>query len=254
MSEFKNVIVLAAMPEEEASLIKELGAGFVGQRTFGKRLRIAANDFRVGDVEVTVAQSGMGTVNAALTLHSIVENRHDRAPVDAVLLLGVGGSIVPGLEIGELVLSTAVYQHDYLSSLDFGDARMLPGDIIFTAEQACGYDSLTAADGRLVDMVASSVREIPVRKGVVVSGNEFVGTLARKRHLNSLCPGSLLADMEAAGVAQFCRKLEIPFVVAKTVADRLEPDGTIESDFRACLEFAARNAAIVLKDFLEADR
>lgn len=251
MSRFKNLIVLAAMAEEEASLLSELGAGFVGQRTFGKRLPAVAKDFRLGDVEVIVARSGMGMVNAALTLQTLVENQ---PAADAVMLLGVGGSIVPGLEIGDLVLSTAVLQHDYFASHDFGDARMLPGDIIYTEEQAKVYDALTPADRRLVEMIGSSVKEIPVHEGVVVSGNEFVGTAARKRFLSSLCKDSLLVEMEAAGVAQVCRKLNLPFVVVKTVADRLEPDGTIASDFRSCLDAAARNAAIVLKDFLEADR
>jgi adenosylhomocysteine nucleosidase len=85
----------------------------------------------------------------------------------------------------------------------------------------------------------------------VLSGNEFVGTLDRKRAIAALHGEALLVDMEAAGVAQIAHRIGLPFVVAKTVSDRLQPDGTIESDFRRCLEAAARNAASVLRKLSE---
>ncbi len=254
MKKFKNILVLAAMAEEEAAIRSLLADNYVGGRSFGKHLQIHAHDFRVGDIEIIVAQSGIGKVNAALAVNTIVENQPLERKIDAVILLGVGGSIVSGLEIGDLVLSTAVLQHDYFGSLEFGDVRMLPGDLILRREETVGYQATMAADQDLVEMIAKSVFELPVHKGVVVSGCEFAGTVARKRALHALCDGALLVEMEAAGVAQICRKLNLPFVVVKTVADRLNPDDSIETDFVSCLQLAARNAAIVLKDFLAIDQ
>jgi len=52
--------------------------------------------------------------------------------------------------------------------------------------------------------------------------------------------------MEGAGVALAADRYGVPFAAAKTVADRLAPDGsTIESDFSLTLRASAAHAAEV---------
>jgi adenosylhomocysteine nucleosidase len=247
MNRFKNILVLAAMAEEEQSILSLLREHHTQSRRFGKRIQVDTHLYRVNDVEVVVAQSGMGGVNAALTILTIAEEH----PIDAVILLGVGGSIVPGLEIGDLVLSSSVVQHDYYSSLDSGDHRMKPGDLILSREQTDGYDITFAADRDLIDSLKTASDQHSIHVGVVMSGGEFVGTHARKKAIQEIHPDALLVDMEAAGVAQVCARLNLPFVVMKTVADRLSPEGNIESDFVACLNAAADNAAAILHSVLK---
>jgi len=247
MNPFKNILVLAAMTEEEQSISKLLREQHVQSPRFGKRIQVDTHLYRVNDVEVLVARSGMGGVNAALTILTITEEH----PIDAVILLGVGGSIVPGLEIGDLVLSNAVVQHDYYSSLDSGDHRMKPGDLILSSKDAEGYDMSFAADRQLIDLLKTASDRHSIHVGVVMSGGEFVGTHSRKKAIQELHPDALLVDMEAAGVAQVCTRLNLPFVVMKTVADRLSPEGNIESDFVACLNAAADNAAAILHSVLK---
>jgi adenosylhomocysteine nucleosidase len=251
MKKPKHILVLAAMKEEELSISRLLQAQHIQTHYFGKKLVVEANRYHINDTEVLVAQSGMGGVNAALTIHSIAEEH----PIDAVILLGVGGSIVPGLQIGDLVLSSAVVQHDYYSSLDCGHHRMKPGDLILSKDQVEGYDFSYPANRDLMDMLLGSLNRESISHaihvGVVMSGGEFVGTHDRKKAIQLLHPDAKLVDMEAAGVAQICARLNLPFVVMKTVADRLSPEGKIESDFIACLNAAADNAAAILHAFLK---
>jgi adenosylhomocysteine nucleosidase len=242
----KNLLLLTAMAEEESALLTELGPHRFESKTVSARLGIAVKQTQIGERTLMVARSGMGTVNAALTVATIVE----RCQVDAVILLGVGGALKAELAIGDLVVSRQVMQHDYFSSLDFGHPRMLAGELILNQADADSSSALISADAKLVEWVRCAKTDHPIHLGTLLSGNEFVGTLERKKAIASLHGEALLVDMEAAGVAQVATRLGVPFVVAKTVADRLHADGSIESDFRRCLDSAALNGASVLRSLL----
>jgi 5'-methylthioadenosine/S-adenosylhomocysteine nucleosidase len=236
----QHLLVLAAMNEEETALVAELGSDFTSE-SVSRSLGMTLKQWKTGQGTVCVARSGMGNVNSALTLAMIA----DRRPVDAVLLLGVGGALIPSLDVGDLVVSSRVLQHDYFASLDFGHPRMRAGEIVYSPEQAAAHVATMEADEQLVRRVLNAVPGS--RRGTVLSGSEFVGTVERKRAIAALHEEALLVEMEAAGVAQVSGRLGLPFAVAKTVADRLQPDGTIESDFRATLEAACKNAALALR-------
>jgi 5'-methylthioadenosine/S-adenosylhomocysteine nucleosidase len=243
---FRDLLVLAAMEEEERAIAEALDSFPSASGTFGTRLRIPYRRFTVGSTHVTLVRSGIGPVNAALAVVIVAEH----SDVDGVFLFGVGGAVSPELAIGDIVFGTHVLQHDSFSSLDFGHAHMPSGEYILSQEDADRISPLRAAD---VDTLASLEKVFGTKRfhrGVVLSGNEFVGTVARKAAIAALHPEALLVDMEAAGVAHAAGRLGIPFLVAKTVSDRLAPDGSIESDFRKCLEFAAVNAAEALRILL----
>jgi adenosylhomocysteine nucleosidase len=243
-----HLLIIAAMDEEESALLSALGTATFELKVISPRLGISLKEAQIGFKTVMIARSGMGTVNAALTVALIAE----RWRVDAVLLLGVGGALTEDLAIGDVVISRQVMQHDYFSSLDFGHPRMLPGQVIFNFEEARAHRALIDADPDLVAWVERNMSEQGARTGTLLSGNEFVGTLERKKAIAALHGEALMVDMEAAGVAQVCQKLALPFVVIKTVADRLHADGSIESDFRASLTASAKNASLVLRGLLRA--
>jgi adenosylhomocysteine nucleosidase len=241
-------LILAAMPEEENALLEELGGAQAFElTTLDTRLGLSVREPRnkPHKHDFLIARSGIGPVNAALTAALITEAR---PKIDAIVLLGVGGALAPELRIGELVISSEVLQHDSFSSLDFVSPRMLAVHFILNEKDAAAHRPAIQADRGLAAWLQSAVPHAHL--GAVLSGSEFVGTVARKRAIADLHERALLVDMEAAGVAQVATRLGIPFVVAKTVADRLCPDGSIESDFRACLDAAARNAASVLRRLL----
>jgi adenosylhomocysteine nucleosidase len=233
-------LFLAAMEEEERAILDRLGALRCHEWTASDRGRVKGLRFQLPEGQLTVVRTGVGVVNAALALALACE--HGRP--DAVLLLGVGGALSPELSIGDLVVSRSVFQHDSLSTLDSGDFRKRSGEIVLSDRDARRARPHCAADRRLHDWIRA---EFPrARSGTLISGNEFVGRVKRKRELAELAPDALLVDMEGAGVALVADRYGIPFVAAKTVADRLAPDGrAIESDFALCLESSAAHAAEV---------
>jgi 5'-methylthioadenosine/S-adenosylhomocysteine nucleosidase len=248
---FKNLLFLAAMDEELDALLAVMADYPAREKVFSKTFDVRARQFELGGGRsVSIARSGVGSVNAALTAGMILE----QAPMEAVFLFGVGGALSSGLDIGDLVVSESVVQHDSFSSLESGDHRMRPGSFILSAKDAFGHEHWITADQGLVDLVYLSASKIGgrVHLGTVLSGGEFVGRSERKRFLSGLHPEALLVDMEAAGVAQIASRAGIPFVVAKTVSDRLSPDGSIAGDFERCLRSAAANVAGVMREVLSA--
>jgi adenosylhomocysteine nucleosidase len=240
----RAILVIIAMEEEEKAIFEVLGKSRFSKTVVSSRLGIAASEASLGGVSVTVVRTGMGPVNAAVCT-ALILNEHR---IDAILLLGVGGALSSKLGIGQLVVADSVLQHDYFSSLSFGDVRMKPGELLLREQDAAGYSPFHTPDPSLVELLRESS---PCEIGTVLSGNEFVGTTERKRAIAKLSNNSQLVDMEAAGIAQVARRFDVPFAVAKTVADRLNPDGSIETDFELCLDSAARNAAVVLASMLE---
>ena len=51
--------------------------------------------------------------------------------------------------------------------------------------------------------------------------------------------------MEASAIAFIAKQYQCPFIVAKTVSDRLHSDGSISSDFSTFLTTASSNAAAI---------
>ena len=242
MALFPRLLVLAAMKEELDAVSAVLNEHPVQAARVGRLLQITVYTYTFGARSLRIALSGMGPVNAALTLATIAEH-HD---FDGVILLGVGGALVSGLQVGHAVISKRVLQHDSYSSLDSGDIRMAAGELILSEAEAVSHSPAIPADPGLIELISRSLPPGASSLGAIISGNEFVGTLARKQTLQTLDSEAMLVDMEAAGVAQLSKRLGLPFVVVKTVADRLHADGTIEADFRRCLASASSNAARIL--------
>lgn len=80
-------------------------------------------EYKLGLRRILLAESGVGTVNAALTLSYAC----DRFPVDGVLLLGVAGALTKTLNIGDLVIPEAILQHDCSLTGGEGAGFMAPG-------------------------------------------------------------------------------------------------------------------------------
>ncbi len=210
-----------------------------------KRLGIYAKEYNLKKYKFIVAQSGVGTVNAALTTAFIVE----QYPIDAILLLGVAGALQDFLQIGDIVLASKILQHDSIWSGKEQRILMAPGELFVSLNQKDREKPEFMIDTRFFTSLKSlleSELQSKLNTGSILSGNEFVGDSQRKADLAKIDPNALAVEMEAAGVAQVAKKLRIPFAVIKTIADRLNPAGSINSEYNNFTRLAAKNAARVV--------
>jgi adenosylhomocysteine nucleosidase len=247
----RHWLLLAAMDEEEEAVLEVLKTYPAREWELSPRAGVRGRLFELGDGRrLGLLRTGIGGANAVLATSLACESSEETRP-DAIVLLGVGGALVPELEIGELVVARKVLQHDSLCTFDSGDFLMRSGDLVLTAEQARACDPILPAHAGLVDWLMAEFPD--ARPGTLVSGGEFAGRTGRKSELASLAPDAILVDMEGAGVAWTAARYGVPFVVAKTVADRLEPDGTIGQDFVRCLRSSAGHAAVVARRIAQGD-
>lgn len=242
---YQHWLIIVAMDVEERAVLARLPNH--EPVAINPSLQIQANVSTVADRQVMVAKSGVGLVNAALTTAFIA----DRRPVDIILVLGVAGALHGDLRVGDLVLADRVIQHDAICSSPEGMELMAPGQLHVSLPKEQRPEPSLIPDENvrqwLMNLLARSTDHERVFTGTLVSGSEFVASPTRKRTLAEIKDHVLAVEMEAAGVAQTAQKLGVPFVVAKTIADRLSPEGAIADEYRQFMQRAAENAALIME-------
>jgi adenosylhomocysteine nucleosidase len=197
--------------------------------------RRAGRDFHFGRLDghdVILVRCGIGKVAAATTTAVLL----DAFDASALLFTGVAGGLGRGVCVGDIVVATALLQHDMNAEPLFprwevpltGRARFA-ADPVWSARLARASRTL-AADG--AHAAAAAVHE-----GLVVSGDRFVATHAESDTLRTLLPDALAVEMEGAAVAQVCHDFARPFGVVRTVSDRA--DDAAHVDFQRFIDEVA---------------
>jgi adenosylhomocysteine nucleosidase len=164
----------------------------------------------------------------------------------ALLLTGVAGGLGEGVRVGDIVVATALLQHDMNAEPLFprwevpltGRARF-DADPTWTARLARASRTLAAAD---THAVAATIHQ-----GLILSGDRFVATRAESDQLRALLPDALAVEMEGAAVAQVCHDFGRPFGVVRTISDRA--DDAAHGDFQ---RFVCDVAAPYSRDIVRA--
>jgi nucleoside phosphorylase len=122
------------------------------------------------------------------------------------------------LQLGDLVVSNALYQHDFGTVKPYG----------FVSQQAPKGIHWEPKDFRvlnrqLIDLALSYEHEGPssVHQGVIVSGDQFISSDEKKRWLRKKFEADAV-DMGAAAIGQVCQANEIPFVALRVITDRAD--------------------------------
>ncbi|CAG5085557.1 MTA/SAH nucleosidase [Thermobacillus xylanilyticus] len=210
---FGTVGIIGAMKEEVELLHRNV-------RVTGTRSK-AGIEYVTGELhgkQVIFCRSGVGKVNAAVCTQVLIDQG-----VDCVLFTGVAGALDPGLDVGDIVISTVCQQHDMdVTALGF------PRGVIPFQEQ-----SEFAADDRLVGLAVSAGESLfpgRCRTGKVLSGDQFIASRETVRELRETMGGACV-EMEGAAVAQVCAMNGVPFVIIRSMSDRA--DGGAPDSFEA---------------------
>ncbi len=178
--------------------------------------------------EVVVTKSGVGKVFAAMICQSLI----DRFDVNMVLFTGVGGSLNPNLEIGDVVVSVDSVHHDF-DAIALGFPR---GNISYTNYR------FFKSEKRLVDLaLKTKVGKHKVIAGRILTGDQFLTHKEKQEHsyLTTELKGDCV-EMEGAAVAQVCVMNEIPHLIVRTVSDKA--DGTAVEDYNKFTPLVAHNS------------
>lgn len=222
--------ILGAMDEEIKYLLEDM--------EHSEKAVKAGLDFysgRIGGRDVVVSKCGVGKVNAAVATQLMITEFQ----AGTLLFTGVAGALHPGLEVGDIVISSECMQHDMDCTplgfsrgvIPFQDVSVFPADpqLAALAEKVCGELGVRHVTGR------------------VLSGDQFIASRERVAALRDQLNGAC-AEMEGAALAQVCHMNSIPFLVIRAMSDKA--DGSADVSFNAFTVAASRLSHEILSGIL----
>lgn len=220
----KRIGIIGAMAQEVAAL-----APMLEEHKTHTHAGFTFHLGRLHGAEVTVLQSGIGKVNAAIGTTLLLE----RFQPDAIINTGSAGGFGEELEVGDIVVSSEVRHHD-VDAVVFGyeygqvpnmPAAFLPDEQLVRVAREC----------------ISELGEVRVIEGLIATGDVFMACPALVAQTQARFPSMIAAEMEGAAIAQTCHLYGCPFVITRALSDIAGSDDNHLS-FDAFLEKAAEHS------------
>lgn len=188
-------------------------------------------------VDVVIVRSGIGKVNAGICTQIL----SDLFEVTHIINTGIAGSLDAAIDIGDIVVSTDVLQHD-MDACVFG---YKPGEIPQLGTVSFFADETMA---KLAKCVCEKVNtEIKVFSGRIVSGDQFICEKEVKEKLvQQFQP--LCTEMEGAAIGQAAYLNEIPFVILRAISDKA--DNSAQMDYPVFERKAAEHCAKLVEELV----
>ena len=209
----KTIGIIGAM-EVEVAILKE-------KMEDVRIIKKASMDFYEGILagkKVVVVRSGIGKVNAGICAQILA----DVFSVDAIINTGIAGSLNKNINIGDIVLSTDVVQHD-MDATGFGYRKgQIPQMPVFFFNADDNFRRLAAEVCKEVNP------DIQVFEGRIASGDQFVCDQDVKNRIVSEF-SAYATEMEGAAIGQAAYLNEIPFLVVRAISDKA--DGSAQMDY-----------------------
>lgn len=224
--------IIGAM-EEEVSLLKE-------EMEIKETVEYATMTFCKGVLcgkDVVIVRSGIGKVNAAACTQILV----DKFNVDVLVNTGVAGSLDATIDIGDVVISTDLVEHDMDTSV-FGDPL----------GQVPRMDTFSfPADPVLVEKAVAANQEanpdIRTFTGRIVSGDQFVSSKEVKEKLVNVFQGRC-TEMEGAAISHAAYLNKVSCVIIRAISDKA--DNSAEMDYPTFEKLAIERSVRLMKNLL----
>ena len=224
--------IIGAMEEEVAVLKTSMEVEEV--------VNYASMEFCKGTLcgkQVVIVRSGIGKVNAGICAQILA----DKFNVDKIIHTGIAGSLDAQIDIGDVVVSTDLVEHDMDATL-FGDPL----------GQVPRMDTFSfPADPELVEKAVVANEEanpdIKTFTGRIVSGDQFVSSPEVKEklvaHFQAKC-----TEMEGAAVAHAAYLNKISCVIIRAISDKADNSATM--DYPTFEKLAIERSVRLVKNLL----
>ncbi len=204
--------IIGAM-EEEVALLKEA-------MTVKETVEYASMTFCKGVLcskNVVVVKSGIGKVNASVCAQVLV----DKFQVEVLINTGIAGSLDASIDIGDMVISTDLVEHDMDTSA-FGDpVGQIPRMDTFSFP----------ADAVLIEKAVEANEEanpdIKTFTGRIVSGDQFVSSPEVKDWLVSNFQARC-TEMEGAAIAHTAYLNKVSCVIIRAISDKADNSASMD--------------------------
>ncbi len=218
-------LIVGAMREEIRVYCRAL-KNLVKETFYNRRLYTGL----LGDAEVILAESGIGKVNASITVATLIQKYSPSIVINS----GSIASVVENINVGDVIIASSLSYYD----VDVTGFGYQPGEIprmpvIYQLDKFF-----------LEEVKKISFENFQIHTGLVCSGDSFVHDVSKIEQIKKIFLSLIGIDMESAAIAQTCYVMECPMIVIRSVTDIADKDAVIDNDVN--LELSAENSAKVV--------
>ena len=204
--------IIGAMEEEVAVLKQEMD--------IEETVDYASMQFCKGTLcgkDVVIVRSGIGKVNAAICAQILA----DKFNMDVLINTGIAGSLDAAIDIGDMVISTDLVEHDMDATI-FGDPL----------GQVPRMDTFSfPAEKDLIEKAVAANEEanpdIKTFTGRIVSGDQFVSSAEVKEKLVKNFQAKC-TEMEGAAIAHAAYLNKVSCVIIRAISDKADNSATMD--------------------------
>jgi len=226
----KKIGIIGAMDVEVEMLKSMLGNA--------QNTEIGGCKFSEGTIDginVVIAQSGIGKVNAALCAQRLIL----QMGATHIINTGIAGAMGRGLKVQDVVVSTDALYHDF----DLTEFGCKPCEIEGMPCSDFPADETMIIAAQKAFEASDTTNGHNLVKGRMASGDQFVASKVQKNDIVAKC-NPMCVDMEAAAIAHAAYLCQVPYVVIRCMSDMADDGGADTYSFNK-LETAHMSADIV---------
>lgn len=227
----KKTGIIVAMKEELEEILKIM-------KNINKKeiYNIQYFEGSINSIEIIIAQSGVGKVNAARITQILI----DKLEVKEIINVGSAGALNEQLNIGDIVIADKLIQHDF----DITAFNHNKGYITGVGDYIESNKILIEKFKDSADKIEDTTYKIKV--GTIVSGDIFCTDMKMKDKIQEKFNAECI-EMEGAAIAQVCFLDKIPFIVIRSISDT--PNGNNAIVFDEFVKLAAKRCSEILIKF-----
>ena len=193
--------------------------------------------FSVNGNEIYLGLSGIGKVQAAMNLASLLSNVN----VDMIFMTGSAGSMDKAVHKEDLLLPSEFAYHDAHNTMagDYveGQIPQEPARFKLASPERTKFGQYLKSKG------------VNYKEGLVVTGDSFIASDKQKQAIKKNFPDALGVEMEGAAFAQVAYHFDKPLIAMRAISDNGDEDAN--EDFDSFVKKVGAKAAKLICEYIE---
>ncbi len=217
----KKIAIIVAM-QSEFELVSNILENAEAREIEGAKALVG----ELSGKQIILLKSGIGKVNAAMQVTSLIAEMHP----DYIINSGVAGGIGEGMHQGDIVVGTECCYHDvWCGEGEWGQVQGYPLKFP-TNEHLLEAAERVVKDNSCTDAIYCVSTTFNFQLGLICTGDQFISDLATLQGIKKNFPDGKAVDMESAAIAQVCYAKQVPFMSLRIVSDTpgMEKDNTTQ--------------------------
>lgn len=225
----KTIGIIFAMQEELIELKKYLHIN-----NEKKIYDLIFYEATLNNQNIILTESGIGKTNAARTTQILI----DYYKPEAIFNIGVAGGIAKKLEVGDIIISTSLVQHDFDITAFDHPKGYIPN-----------IGNTIPIDNNLLNTTKNilNTNNVAYKEGVMASGDIFCTKESMATKINTQF-NALCVEMEGASIAQTAYLSKTPCLVIRSISDC--PDNNNKVTYEEFLETSSNKVAKIMYTIL----